>query len=78
MTTTFARCVRMPASSCSVSCARARLEHADDRQDEQALAHLQHRRRQLADGVLLLADDPLALVDEAHRDRVGDPVGRGS
>ena len=27
--------------------------------------------------VLLLADDPLALVDEAHGDRVRDPVGGG-
>jgi len=36
---------------------------------------LQHRRGQLADGLLLLADDALTLLDEAHRDGVGDPVG---
>ena len=76
MTTTLARCLRMPDSSCSVSwLGPLAVEHADDGQDEQALAHRQHRRRQLADRVLLLADDPLALVDEADGDRVGDPVG---
>ena len=51
------------------------VEHADDRQDQQPLAHRQHRGGQLPDGVLLLPDDPLALVDEADRDGVGDPVG---
>jgi hypothetical protein len=52
------------------------VDHADDRQDQQALAHLQHRRRQLADGFLLLADDALALLHEPHRHRRRDPVGR--
>ena len=53
------------------------VEHADDGQDEQSLAHREHGRRQLADGVLLLSDDPLALVDEADRHGVGDPVRSG-
>ena len=51
------------------------VEHADDRQDQQPLADLQHRRRELADRLLLLADDALALLDEADRHGVGDPVG---
>ena len=77
MTTTLARCVRMPPSSCSVSWrARSAVEHADDRQDQQPLADRQHRGGQLADRVLLLPDDPLALLDEAHRDGVGDAVRR--
>jgi hypothetical protein len=46
------------------------VEDADDRQDEQPLPHRQHRRGQLTDGGLLLADDPLP--DEADRHRVGD------
>jgi len=52
------------------------VQDADDRQDQQPLAHLQHRGRQLADGFLLLADNTLALLDEAHPDCGGDPVGR--
>src|ERR687894_405939 len=52
------------------------VEGTDDRQDHEPLAHLQHGRRQLADGLLLLADDALALLDEADPDRVGDAVGR--
>ena len=52
------------------------VQDADDRQDQQPLADGQDRRRQLADRVLLLPDDPLALVDEADGDGVGDPVGR--
>ena len=51
------------------------VEHADDREDQQALADLQHRRRELADRLLLLADDALALLHEVDRHRVGDPVG---
>lgn len=43
---------------------------------QQLLAHLQHRRRQLADGLLLLADDALAFLDEADAHGVGDAVGR--
>jgi hypothetical protein len=53
------------------------VEHSDDREDQQAFAHLQHRRGQLAQRVLLLADDPLALLDEAARHGVRDPVRRG-
>jgi hypothetical protein len=54
-----------------------RIDDADDRQDEQALADLEHRHRQLANGLLLLADDALALLHEAdgHGDR--DAVGGG-
>src|SRR6266542_6416974 len=54
-----------------------RIDHADDGENEQALAHLQHRRRQLPDRLLLLPDDALALLHEAHGHRVGDAVGRG-
>src|ERR1700674_817745 len=54
-----------------------RIDDADDRQDEQPLAHLQHRRRQLADRFLLLADDALALLHETDRHGIGDAVGRG-
>ena len=38
------------------------VEHADDRQDQQPLADLEDRRRELADRLLLLADDALALA----------------
>ena len=75
ITTTFARFVWIALSSCSVSWrARAGVEHADDRQDQQPFAHLQHRRRQLADRRLLLADDALALLDEADADGDRDSV----
>src|SRR5215213_2330089 len=50
------------------------VEDADDREDEQPLAHLQYRRRELPDRLLLLADDALALLDEVDRHGVGDPV----
>ena len=53
------------------------VEHADDRQDEQALAQLEDRRGQLPHGLLLVVDDPLALLDEAHPDRHRDSVGGG-
>jgi hypothetical protein len=53
----------MPRSSCSVSW-RARWP----------LANLEHRRGELADRLLLLADDALALGDEVDGDRVRDPV----
>src|SRR5437660_1808336 len=39
-----------------------RIDDADDRQDQEPLAHLQHRRRQLPDRFLLLPDDALALL----------------
>src|SRR5215210_7497200 len=74
MTTTFARLVRMPRSSCSVSWRARWPSDADDREDEQPLAHLQYRRRELPDRLLLLADDALALLDEVDRHGVGDPV----
>src|SRR4051795_4834292 len=47
------------------------VQHADDRQDEQPLAHLEDRRGELADGLLLLAYDALALLDEVHAHGVG-------
>src|SRR4029450_6984210 len=52
-----------------------RVDDADDRQDEQTLADLEHRSRQLTDRLLLLADDALALLDEPDSDRAGNPVG---
>src|SRR5437867_6032787 len=52
------------------------IDDADDRLDEQPLAHLEDRRGQLADGLLLLPDDPLALAHEPHCDGDGDRVGR--
>ena len=54
-----------------------RIDDADDRQNEKALAHLQHWRRQLADRFLLLPDDTLALFDESYGHRVRDAVRRG-
>src|SRR5262245_54359030 len=53
------------------------IDDADDGQDEQPVPHLEHGRRELADGLLLLPDDALPFLDEAHRHRVGDAVGRG-
>ena len=53
------------------------VEHADDREDQQPLADLQDRRGELADRLLLLADDALALLDEVHAHGVGDAVGGG-
>jgi len=75
-TTTLARLVRMPRSSCSVSCRALGIDDADDGQDEQALANLEDRGRQLTDRFLLLADDALALLDEPDGDRDRDAVGR--
>ena len=46
-------------------------------QYQQPFVDLQHRRRQLEQGVLLLADDPLPLFHEAHGDGVRDAVRRG-
>jgi hypothetical protein len=77
MTTTLARCVRMPVNNCSVSClARSLSSTPMIGRHQQSLTHRQHRRRQLPDGVLLLADDPFPLVDEADCHGVGDPVRR--
>ena len=59
-----------------LACA-VRIDRADDRQNQQSLAHLEHGRRQLADGFLLLSDDALALLDEADRHRVRDAVRGG-
>jgi hypothetical protein len=55
-----------------------RIDETADRQDQQALAHAQHRRRQFANGFLLLADDALALLHEADGYGIGDAVGGGS
>ena len=44
-------------------------------QNQQPLADAQHRRGQLADRFLLLADDALALLHEADGHGVGDAVG---
>src|SRR5262249_1341677 len=52
-----------------------RVDDADDWQDEQTLADLEHRSRQLTDRLLLLANDALALLDEPDGDRAGNPVG---
>ncbi len=51
------------------------IHDADDWQDEQTLADLQHRRGEDSDGLLLLADDALALLDEADGHGDGDAVG---
>ena len=78
MTTTLARFARMALQQLFGDLAGAlTVEHADDRQDQQLLAHLQHRCGQLPDRLLLLADDPLALLYEADGYGVGNPVGRG-
>ena len=59
ITTTLARFARIPRSNCSVERTRTLgVQDADDRQDQQPLAHLQHRRGELANRLLLLADDP--------------------
>ena len=52
------------------------VEAADDRQDQQPFAHLEDRRRELADRCLLLVDDPLSLLHEAHADGYCNSVGR--
>src|SRR3954471_23289677 len=54
-----------------------RVEHADDRQDQQPPADLKNGRGELADRRLLLADHPLPLVDEADADGHGDAVRSG-
>src|SRR3989449_7121722 len=77
ITTTLARLVRIARSSCSVSWRALRVDHADDGKNEEALAYLEHRRRKLPDRLLLLPDDALALLHEAHRHRVRDPVRGG-
>ena len=75
MTTTLARWVRIAAQQLVGQLLRPLgVEDADDRQDEQPFADLQHGGRELPQGVLLLADDPFALLDEADRDGVGDAV----
>jgi len=48
-----------------VSCRALRIDHADDRQNQQPLAHLQHWCGQLPDRFLLLPDDALALFHES-------------
>ena len=75
ITTTLARLLWMPASSSVNWSASLLIEDADDGQDQDALADLEHRSGQLPDRVLLLADDSFSLPDEAHGHGVGDPVG---
>ena len=41
------------------------------------LPELEDRRRELPHRLLLLVDDPFALLDEAHSYGHRDPVGRG-
>jgi hypothetical protein len=53
-----------------------RVNDADDRENEQPLAHLQYRSGQLSDRFLLLANDAFTLLDEAHCHRVRDAVRR--
>ena len=48
---------------------------ADDGQNQQTLANLEHRRGKFADRFLLLANDAFAFLHEAHRNGVGDAVG---
>ena len=52
-----------------------RINHPDDRQDQQPLADLQDRGREFTYGLLLLADDSFTFLDKADRHRVGDTVG---
>ena len=54
-----------------------RVDDTDDRQNQEPLAHLEHGRRQLPDGFLLLPDDALALFHESDGHRVRDAVCRG-
>ena len=53
-----------------------RVDHPDDRENQQAFANLQNRSRQFPDGFLLLTDDALAFLDETDGHGVGDAVGR--
>src|SRR2546430_2571079 len=53
-----------------------RVDDADDRQNQQSLAHLQHRGGELPDRLLLLPDDTLALLHEADGHRIRDAVRR--
>src|SRR2546425_4095239 len=53
------------------------IDDSDDRQNQKTLPHLQDRRRQLADRLLLLADGALALLHEADGHGDGDAVGGG-
>ena len=77
MTTTVARFSWIAPRSCSVSW-RAREESRTP-----MIGRMSRRSRSCRTGVdssrmrlLLLVDDPLALLDEAHPDRHRDPVGR--
>src|SRR4029077_2772971 len=54
-----------------------RVDHADDRENQQALANLKRRSGELADGLLLLADGALAFLNESDGHSVGDAVGGG-
>src|SRR6266576_2558948 len=74
---TFESMAATPVMSITTTFARLlRVDDADDRQNQQALAHLQHRGGELPDRLLLLPDDTLALLHEADGHRIRDAVGR--
>ena len=54
-----------------------RVDHADDRENQQPFADLQHRGGEFADCLLLLADDALALLDESYGDCIRNSIGSG-
>src|SRR5215469_955494 len=53
-----------------------RINGADDRKNQEPLSDLQHRGRKLTNGFLLFSNYPLALVNETHRDGIGNTIRR--
>src|SRR6478609_226463 len=53
------------------------VQDPDDGQYQESFPDLEHGGGQIAQGVLLLPDDPFAFLDEADRDGVRDAVGGG-
>ena len=53
-----------------------RVDHADNRENQEPLTNLQDWRREFTNGFLLLANDALALLNETNRHSVGDAVCR--
>ena len=53
-----------------------RVDHADNRENQEPLTNLQDWRREFTNGFLLLANDALALLNETNRHGVGDAVCR--
>src|SRR5690242_5935721 len=53
-----------------------RVDDADNRENQKPLTNLQDRRREFADGFLLLTNDALALLNETDRHGVSDAVCR--